>query len=129
MPSAQSGLSWDSEVCGGAVDTVEAEVRELVRRCGLDPAVDRSVMRSPIDEVVTEYDARSLTASLPRLGDIRQTAKSMYDVVAGYRPRQRHQWCVAAGRLPGRDLSRAAALLSSSRTRVALMQLAAGTFV
>ena len=45
---------------------------ELVRRRGLDPAVDRSAMRSLIDEVVTEYDARSLTSSLPQLTDSRK---------------------------------------------------------
>ena len=74
----------------GAVDTVEAEVRELVRRRGIDPVVDRSAMRSLIDEVLTEYDARSLTSSLPQLSDSRQAAKSVYDAVAGYGPLQRH---------------------------------------
>ena len=74
----------------GAVDTVEAEVRELVRRRGLEPAVDRSAKRSLIDEVVTEYDARSLTSSLPQLTDSRTAAKVVYDAVAGYGPLQRH---------------------------------------
>ena len=72
----------------GAVDTVEAEVRELVRRRGIDPVVDRSAMRTLIDEVLTEYDARSLTSSLPQL--TRQAAKAVYDAVAGYGPLQRH---------------------------------------
>ena len=74
----------------GAVDTVEAEVRGLVRRRGLDPAVDRSAMRPLNDEVVTEYDARSLTSSLPQLTDSRKAAKVVYDAVAGYGPMQRH---------------------------------------
>ena len=51
----------------GAVGTVEPEVRELVRRRGLDPVVDRSAMRSLIDEVVSEYGACCLTLSLPPL--------------------------------------------------------------
>ena len=37
-----------------AVDTVEAEVRELVRRRGLDPVEDRLAMRRLIDEVVLD---------------------------------------------------------------------------
>ena len=73
----------------GAVDTVEAEVRERVRR-GLDPVVDRLVMRMLIDEVVSEKDACSLASSLPPLADSRLAAKSVYDAVAGYGPLQRH---------------------------------------
>ena len=67
----------------GAVDTVEAEVRERVRR-GLDPVVDRLAMRMLIDQVVSEKDACSLAASLPPLADSRLAAKSVYDAVAGY---------------------------------------------
>ena len=74
----------------GAVDTVEAEVRELVRRRGIDPVVDRSAMRTLIDEVLTEYDSRSMTSSLPQLVDTRQAAKAVYDAVAGFGPLQRH---------------------------------------
>ena len=73
----------------GAVDTVEAEVRERVRR-GLDPVVDRLAMRMLIDEVVSEKDACSLALSLPPLADSRLAAKSVYDAVAGYGPLQRH---------------------------------------
>jgi pilus assembly protein CpaF len=74
----------------GAVDTVEAEVRELVRRRGIDPVVDRLAMRRLVDEAVAEYDDRSLTSSLPPLTDSRLAAKAVYDAVAGYGPLQRH---------------------------------------
>ena len=76
----------------GAVDTVEAEVRERVRR-GLDPVVDRLAMRMLIDEVVSEKDACSLassSSSLPPPADSRLAAKSVYDAVAGHGPLQRH---------------------------------------
>jgi hypothetical protein len=36
-----------------AVDTVEVEVRELVRRRGLDPVADRAAVRPLLDGVVT----------------------------------------------------------------------------
>jgi pilus assembly protein CpaF len=36
------------------VDTVEAEVRELVRRRGLDPIEDRAAVRRLVDEVVAD---------------------------------------------------------------------------
>jgi len=47
------------------LDTVEAEVRELVRHRGLDPFADSAAVRRLVDEVVTDYDERSLTSSLP----------------------------------------------------------------
>ena len=74
----------------GAVDTVEAEVRELVRRRGIDPVVDRVAMRRLVEEAVAEYDDRSLTSSLPPLADSRQAAKSVCDAVDGYGPLQRY---------------------------------------
>ena len=73
-----------------AVDTVELEVRELVRRRGLDPVSDRTAVRRLVDEVVADYDERSLTSALPPLADIRQATRSVYDAVAGFGPLQRH---------------------------------------
>ena len=74
----------------GAVDTVEAEVRELVRRRGIDPVADRVEMRRLVADAVAEYDERSLTSSLPPLADTRQAARAVYDAVAGFGPLQRH---------------------------------------
>ena len=72
------------------VDTVEAEVRELVRRRGLDPVSDRAAVRRLVDEVVADYDERTLTSSLPPLSDQLVAARSVYDAVAGFGPLQRH---------------------------------------
>ncbi len=77
-------------VLSSAVDTVEAEVRELVRRRGLDPVEDRVAMRRLIDEVVLDYDERSLSSTMPALPDPRQAARAVYDAVAGFGPLQRH---------------------------------------
>jgi pilus assembly protein CpaF len=73
-----------------AVDTVEAEVRELVRRRGLDPVEDRLAMRRLIDEVVLDYDERALSSTMPPLPDARTAARAVYDAVAGFGPLQRH---------------------------------------
>ncbi len=75
---------------GSAVDTVEAEVRELVRRRGLDPVADRVAMRRLVDEVVLDYDERSLVSTMPALPDSRQAARVVFDAVAGFGPLQRH---------------------------------------
>ena len=60
-----------------AVDTVELEVCELVRRRGIDPVADRAEVRRLVDEVVSEYDERSLTSTLAPLRDSQQAAKSV----------------------------------------------------
>lgn len=72
------------------VDTVEREVRELVRRRGIDPVADRLAIRQLVDEVVADYDERALTSNLAPLGDAQLAAKSVYDAVAGYGALQRH---------------------------------------
>jgi pilus assembly protein CpaF len=73
-----------------AVDTVEAEVRELVRRRGLDPVQDRLAVRHLVEEVVRDYDERALSSSMPPLPDSAAAARSVYDAVAGFGPLQRH---------------------------------------
>ena len=74
----------------GAVDAVEAEVRELVRRRGLDPVADRAAVRRLVDDVVTDYDERALTSSLAPLPDPGGAARTVFDEVAGFGPLQRH---------------------------------------
>ena len=72
-----------------AEQIVEREVRELVRRRGLDPADDDApAVRHLIDEVVADYQERSLTANLPLLIDLAQVAKSVADRVVGVGPLQ-----------------------------------------
>ncbi len=71
-------------------DVVEAEVRELVRRRGLDPLVDATAVRDVVAEVLAEYDERSLTGALPPLVDADAVAQRVHDVVAGFGPLQRY---------------------------------------
>ena len=73
-----------------AVDTVELEVRELVRRQGIDPIADRGAVRRLVEQVVADYDERSLTSALPPLADTGQATRSVYDAVAGFGPLQKH---------------------------------------
>jgi pilus assembly protein CpaF len=69
---------------------VEDEVRELVRRRGLDPEADGAAIRRLIDEVLADYDDRTLTSSLSPLPDPAAAARSLYDSVAGFGPLQRY---------------------------------------
>ena len=73
-----------------AVRFVEGEVRELIRRGGLDPARDPGEVGQLIREVISEYDERSLHGGLPPIVDHNETAKQVLDVVAGFGPLQRY---------------------------------------
>ena len=67
---------------------VEDEVRELVRRRGLDPAMDALAMRRLVEEVVADYDDRALTSALPPIADQSETIRKVLDAVAGFGPLQ-----------------------------------------
>ena len=69
---------------------VEDEVRELVRRGGLDPIADPSAVRRLVEEVVADYDERSLDGSLPGLSSPSETIRLVVDAVAGFGPLQRY---------------------------------------
>lgn len=71
-----------------ALDIIDAEVRDLVRREGLDPLVEPGAVRRIVDQVVTAYDERSLTTPLPALGDPREVERTVFDAVAGFGPLQ-----------------------------------------
>ncbi|GAB2675985.1 hypothetical protein GCM10027194_05200 [Thalassiella azotivora] len=69
---------------------VEDEVRELIRRRGVDPHRDPRGVRELVEAVVSDYDDRSLAGSLPPLTDLPATVRSVLDAVAGLGPLQRY---------------------------------------
>jgi pilus assembly protein CpaF len=73
-----------------AVTLVEDEVRELVRRRSIDPAADGRAVRRLVDDVLADYDQRSLTGTLPPVADTRDAARRVYDAIAGFGPLQRY---------------------------------------
>jgi len=71
-----------------AVRVVESEVRELIRRTGLDPARHPVEVGQLVHDVISDYDERSLHGGLPVLVDRQETAKQVLDTVAGFGPLQ-----------------------------------------
>ncbi|MCS3494039.1 pilus assembly protein CpaF [Arthrobacter sp. JUb119] len=67
-----------------ALSIVEDEVRELVRRRGLDPAKQPAMIRSLIEEVIRDYDERALLGAVPSLGSLEAAQRSVFDNVAGF---------------------------------------------
>jgi pilus assembly protein CpaF len=56
---------------------VESEVRELVRRRGLDPIAQADQVAGIVDEVIADYRDRAITAALPALGDVAATTRAV----------------------------------------------------
>jgi pilus assembly protein CpaF len=67
---------------------VEGEVRELVRRRGIDPVAEPDAVAALIDEVVSDYLDRAVTAQLPPLTETGPVARAVLDAVAGFGPLQ-----------------------------------------
>lgn len=67
---------------------VEDEVRELVRRRGIDPIAEPGVVARLVEEVVGDYRDRLITSALPPMGDVASTTRSVLDAVAGFGPLQ-----------------------------------------
>ncbi|WP_240619593.1 CpaF family protein [Blastococcus sp. TF02-8] len=73
-----------------ALDVVDGEVRELIRRRGLDPFLDPGPVRLLVRDVVADYSERSLTSALPPIGDVESVVRDVLDRVAGFGPLQRY---------------------------------------
>ncbi|XAS70793.1 ATPase, T2SS/T4P/T4SS family [Micrococcaceae bacterium Sec5.1] len=71
-----------------AVGIVEGEVRELIRRRGLDPLEQTAEVRRLIEDAVNDYDERALLGPLPPLGHLETARRHVFDTVAGFGPLQ-----------------------------------------
>ncbi len=67
---------------------VEGEVRELVRRRGIDPVTEAAAVRRLVDDVISDYLDRAAISSLPPLGDTALVARAVVDTVSGFGPLQ-----------------------------------------
>ncbi len=72
-----------------AIDILEAEVRELVRARGIDPAKDvAGGFDSLLDEAFSDYDRRVEVGSATRLADPPSARREISDRIAGFGPLQ-----------------------------------------
>ncbi len=67
-----------------ALRRVEADVRELVRRSGVDPVRDGPEVRRLVEAAVDDYEERAVTGALPPLGDRVAVVRGVWDAVAGF---------------------------------------------
>ncbi len=71
-----------------ALRIVEDEVRELIRRRGLDPSSQAVEVHRLVEAAVNDYDERALLGPLPPLGHLDSARKYVFDAVAGFGPLQ-----------------------------------------
>lgn len=69
---------------------LEREVRELVRRRGIDPVRDPGGIATLVSDVIADYDERSLRGAVPPLVDAAAAHKTVVDAVAGLGPLQKY---------------------------------------
>ena len=70
------------------VDELDRELRELVRREGVDPQRDADVVRRLAEGVVRRHDERSLTGAVAPLADADATVGELLARVSGFGPLQ-----------------------------------------
>lgn len=66
------------------VRLIEGEVRELIRRRGLDPGREVAEVQLLVNDAVADYEERSVLGVLPPLGRLDLARKQVYDAVAGF---------------------------------------------
>ncbi|GCE75170.1 CpaF family protein [Cellulomonas biazotea] len=69
---------------------LEREVRELVRRRGIDPVRDRAGIVALVTDAISDYDDRSVRGAVPPLVDAAAAHKAVVDAVAGLGPLQKY---------------------------------------
>ena len=74
----------------GALRALDATLRDLVRRDGVDPQRDVGVVRALAARVVEEHDRRSLTGAVPPLVDPDVLVDELVTGLSGFGPLQRY---------------------------------------
>lgn len=90
-----------------AATLLHDEVRELVRRHGVDPLTDAAALETLVAEASTDYLRRADAGLVPPLPDPEGTSAEVIDSLAGLGPLQRYLddetieevWCNAPGRV------------------------------
>ncbi len=72
----------------GLVEQLDAHVREVVRREGVDPQADAGVVRRIAESVVRDHDERSLTGVVAPVPDVDAVVGELVARVSGFGPLQ-----------------------------------------
>lgn len=73
---------------GALVETLDARVRDRVRREGVDPQAETALVRRIAEETVRAHDERSLTGQVPPVPDPQRMVGELVARVSGFGPLQ-----------------------------------------
>ncbi len=82
-------LTW-TDADEGLLDSLDAQLRSLVRRDSVDPQRDAAVVRRLAERVVADHDQHSLTGAVAPVPDPAATVEELVARVAGFGPLQRY---------------------------------------
>ncbi|MDQ3616984.1 MAG: CpaF family protein, partial [Actinomycetota bacterium] len=74
----------------GLVETLDAQLRDVVRHDGIDPQRNSGVVRHIAERLVAERDQRSLTGAVSPVGDHEVVVEELVARVSGFGPLQRY---------------------------------------
>ena len=74
----------------GVVALLEGEVRELIRRRGIDPIREPHALTRLVDDAIADYEERALLGVVDPLPNAVAAGKDIIDAVAGLGPLQRY---------------------------------------
>lgn len=80
--------STTSDAHAALVSQLDARVRDVVRRDGVDPQAEAIVVRRIAESVVRDHDERSLTGQVPPVHDPQAVVGELVARVAGFGPLQ-----------------------------------------
>ncbi|MDF2847212.1 MAG: CpaF family protein [Oerskovia sp.] len=72
------------------VAILEREVRELIRRRGVDPLRDRAGIDQLVADALADYDTRTALGVVPPIADVPGAVRAVLDAVAGLGPLQKY---------------------------------------
>lgn len=72
------------------VAILEREVRELIRRRGVDPLRDKAGIDQLVADALADYDTRTALGVVPPLADAPGAVRAVLDAVAGLGPLQKY---------------------------------------
>ena len=75
---------------GEQLDSLDAQLRELVRRDGVDPQRDVVAVRAMAEQLVGDHDERSLTGAVRPVENRDEVVDELVARVAGFGPLQRY---------------------------------------
>ncbi|MBO0607909.1 CpaF family protein [Myceligenerans salitolerans] len=89
-PDAAGGVAELPPDGAAGVAVLEREVRELVRRHGVDPVAETGRLEDLVREATSDYEERAARGVVTPLADVAAAAREVFDAVGGLGPLQRY---------------------------------------